>query len=172
MFLLLGFYFPCHYKILEQAQKLATLMRDDDGLMKLIRQKSGGMLKLINWPPKKSKRKSDWMNCRDCSVSCLRITPKECWSTTITKLWLASIKQNRRWPENSQKSKHSLLRKWTMSNSLKSWKKAVSDCLEIKELTPLMLNKLIDRIEVGSQEVVDGQRQQEIRIVWRFAREV
>jgi hypothetical protein len=34
------------------------------------------------------------------------------------------------------------------------------------------MNKLIDRIEVGSQEVVDGQRQQEIRIVWRFAGEV
>lgn len=51
-------------------------------------------------------------------------------------------------------------------------KEAVADCLDIRELTPLILNKLIDRIEVGSQEVVDGQRQQEIRIVWRFAGEV
>ena len=31
-----------------------------------------------------------------------------------------------------------------------------------------MFNKLIERIEVGSQEVVGGQKQQEIRIVWRF----
>ena len=49
---------------------------------------------------------------------------------------------------------------------------AAEDCLGVKELTPLVLNKLIDRIEIGSQEVVDGQRQQEIRIVWRFAGEI
>ena len=42
----------------------------------------------------------------------------------------------------------------------------------IRKLTPLVLNKLFDRIEIGSQEVVDGQRQQEIRIVWRFAGEI
>ena len=42
----------------------------------------------------------------------------------------------------------------------------------IPELPPLIFDKLIDRIEIGSQEVVDGQRQQEIRIVWRFAGEV
>jgi len=48
----------------------------------------------------------------------------------------------------------------------------VYDCLDDKELTQLVLNKLIDRIEIGSQEIVDGQRQQEIRIVWRFAGEI
>ena len=42
----------------------------------------------------------------------------------------------------------------------------------ILKLTPLILNKPIDKIEIGSQEVVDGQRQQEIRIVWRFAGEI
>lgn len=31
-----------------------------------------------------------------------------------------------------------------------------------------LLNKLIDYIEVDSQEVVDGERQQEIRIEYRF----
>jgi hypothetical protein len=36
----------------------------------------------------------------------------------------------------------------------------------------LRFPNLIDRIEIGSQEVVDGQRQQEIRIVWRFAEEI
>jgi hypothetical protein len=42
----------------------------------------------------------------------------------------------------------------------------------IPKLTQLIIDKLIDHIEVESQEVVDGQRQQEIRIVWRFAEEV
>jgi len=44
----------------------------------------------------------------------------------------------------------------------------ILDYLHIDKLIPLMFNKLIERIEVGSQEVVGGQKQQEIRIVWRF----
>ncbi|MGI6664370.1 MAG: DUF4368 domain-containing protein [Christensenellaceae bacterium] len=35
-----------------------------------------------------------------------------------------------------------------------------------------MLNKLIDRIELGSLEIADGVRTQEVVIVWRFAGEV
>jgi len=42
----------------------------------------------------------------------------------------------------------------------------------IPELIPLILDNMIDRIEVGGQEVVDGQWQQKIRIFWRFAGEV
>lgn len=59
-----------------------------------------------------------------------------------------------------------------IQSQLEKLQEAIRDCLDIQELTPLMLNKLIDRIEIDSQEVVDGQRQQEIRIVWRFAGEV
>lgn len=55
---------------------------------------------------------------------------------------------------------------------LEKLREVVADCLNITELSPLILNKLIDRIEVGSQEVVDGQRMQEVTIVWRFAGEV
>jgi hypothetical protein len=58
------------------------------------------------------------------------------------------------------------------AGQLEKLHEAVRDCLNIRELTPLVLNKLIDRIETGSQEVMDGQRQQEIRIVWRFAGEI
>ena len=52
-------------------------------------------------------------------------------------------------------------------------KEAILGCytkvLDFHELTPLILNKLIERIEVGSLEVVNGQKQQKIIIVWRFA---
>ncbi len=33
---------------------------------------------------------------------------------------------------------------------------------------PLIHNKLIDRVEVGSQEVMDGQRKQKICIIWKL----
>ena len=68
--------------------------------------------------------------------------------------------------------KTQLAEKEDYAGQLEKLHDAVRDCLDIKELTPFVLNKLIDRIEVGSQEVVDGQRQQEIRIVWRFAGEI
>ena len=61
-----------------------------------------------------------------------------------------------------------LAEKADYAEQLEKLQQAFSDYLDIGELTPLVLNKLIDRIEIGSQEVVDGQRQQEIRIVWRF----
>ena len=48
----------------------------------------------------------------------------------------------------------------------------VSTHLDVKELTPFILAKLIDRILVGHKQEVDGQRAQEITIVWRFAGEV
>jgi len=49
---------------------------------------------------------------------------------------------------------------------------AISDYLNIDSLTPLILNKLIEKIQVGHVEKIDGQMVQEITIVWRFAGEV
>ena len=68
--------------------------------------------------------------------------------------------------------KAQLAEKENYADQLEKLQDEVRDCLDIRELSPLVLNKLIDRIEIGSQEVVDGQRQQEIRIVWRFTGEI
>ena len=38
---------------------------------------------------------------------------------------------------------------------------------DIQELTAPMLNELIDRIEVGKKETVDGVKRQDIRIVYK-----
>lgn len=40
---------------------------------------------------------------------------------------------------------------------------------DIDNLTPFMLNKFIECIEIGQAEIVNGQSQQEITIIWRFA---
>lgn len=59
------------------------------------------------------------------------------------------------------------------ADQLERLKQAVQECctkvLDIHELTPLILNKLVERIEVGSVNFVDSHKQQEITIVWRFA---
>ena len=66
-----------------------------------------------------------------------------------------------------------LVAKSDTAEQLDRLKEAILGCytkvLDIHELTPLILNKLIERIEVGSLEAVNGHKQQEITIVWRFA---
>lgn len=51
-------------------------------------------------------------------------------------------------------------------------REAISDYLNIESLTAFILNKLVEKIEVGQAEVVDGQPEQDITIVWQFAGEV
>jgi site-specific DNA recombinase len=45
----------------------------------------------------------------------------------------------------------------------------ISDYLSIDTLTPFNLNKLIEKIQVGHAETVNGETVHEITIVWRFA---
>jgi hypothetical protein len=48
----------------------------------------------------------------------------------------------------------------------------IREHLDIRELTPFILNKLIDKIEIGNLEIVEGKKQQEVTIVWRFCGEI
>ena len=47
-------------------------------------------------------------------------------------------------------------------------RKVLSEYLDIDTLTANMLNQLIERIEIGHTVKVNGCRQQEITIVYRF----
>lgn len=51
-------------------------------------------------------------------------------------------------------------------------REAILEHLNIQKLTPFILNKLIERIEIGHLQTVDGQKQQEVTIVWRFAGQI
>ncbi len=51
-------------------------------------------------------------------------------------------------------------------------RQAISDYLNIDTLTPFILNKLIEKIQVGHSETVNEQVKQAIAILWKFAMEV
>jgi hypothetical protein len=51
-------------------------------------------------------------------------------------------------------------------------RETILECLNIEKLTPFILNKLIERTEIGHLQTVDGQRQQEVTIVWKFCGEI
>lgn len=53
---------------------------------------------------------------------------------------------------------------------IEQFKESVRECLNIQELTPYILNKLIAKIEIGSVEVVGSEKQQEVCINWQFVR--
>lgn len=56
--------------------------------------------------------------------------------------------------------------------SLEQYKETVRDCLNVTELTPFVLNKLISKIEISSLETVDGKKQQEVIVEWKFAKTI
>lgn len=52
--------------------------------------------------------------------------------------------------------------------SIEQFKETVRECLNITELTPYILNKLISKIEIGCLETIDGEKQQMVSVEWRF----
>ena len=53
--------------------------------------------------------------------------------------------------------------------SIEQFKETVRECLNVAELTPFVLNKLISKIEISSLEMVNGQKQQEVSVEWKYA---
>ena len=52
--------------------------------------------------------------------------------------------------------------------SLEQFREAVRECLNVTELTPFVLNKLISKIEIGCLETVDGGKQQVVSVEWKI----
>ncbi len=55
----------------------------------------------------------------------------------------------------------------TKADETERFLQLIAGYMDIQELTAPMLNELIDRIEVGKKETVDGVKRQEIRIVYK-----
>ena len=56
----------------------------------------------------------------------------------------------------------------TTSDNAKRFIRVVKRFTEMQELTPEIVATLIERVEVGQAQVVDGEKKQEIRIVYNF----
>ena len=53
--------------------------------------------------------------------------------------------------------------------SIEQFRETVRECLNVAELTPFILNKLISKIEISCLETVNGQKQQEVSVEWKFS---
>lgn len=52
--------------------------------------------------------------------------------------------------------------------SIEQFRETVRECLNVTELTPFVLNKLISKIEIGCLEMTDGEKQQVVSVEWKF----
>lgn len=52
--------------------------------------------------------------------------------------------------------------------SIEQFRDTVREYLNVTELTPFTLNKLISKIEIGCLVTVNGQKQQEVSVEWKF----
>ena len=52
--------------------------------------------------------------------------------------------------------------------SIEQFRETVRECINITELTPFILNKLISKIEIGCLEMVEGEKQQVVSVEWKF----
>ena len=56
--------------------------------------------------------------------------------------------------------------------SLEQFRETVRECLNVTELTPFILNKLISKMGIGRLEMFDGEKQQEVYIELRFDKQL
>lgn len=48
------------------------------------------------------------------------------------------------------------------------WTKLIRNCLSLKTIDWGLLEELIDHIEIGERKIIDGKKQQDIKIVYKF----
>ena len=52
--------------------------------------------------------------------------------------------------------------------SVEQFRETVRECLNVTELTPFVLKKLISKIEIGCLETVDSEKQQMVSVEWKL----
>ena len=159
--------------VLERIQSTAKLFQDDEAFYAMVEQRAG-----VDNSSKQLAESRDKLKKRHSELSRL-----------LRKLFedhAAGLIQNENYTLFSgeyQSEQAEILQKLNVLDSklevqnnyqtnAEKLRENIRDYLHIGKLTPFMLNKLIESIEIGQAEIANGQTQQEIIIVWRFAWEI
>ena len=57
---------------------------------------------------------------------------------------------------------------WQEVENIRQWAGIIRRYLDVQELDRETIDELIDHIEIGERTVIDGQKQQDIKIFYRF----
>ena len=164
------FYNDLYKAVLEHIRATARLLQGDEAFYRLVEQKEG-----LDTSEMQLMQERDKLKRRQQELSALLFKLFEDHAAELIADANYVSFTNRYQSEQTEiQGKIAVLdtklEKWVdyKANS-EQLRQALSDYLNIETLTPFTLNKLIEKIQVGCVDKINGQEVQEITIVWRFA---
>ncbi|HOA78526.1 MAG TPA: recombinase family protein [Bacilli bacterium] len=167
------FYDDLYKVVLERIRATARLLQDDEAFYRLVEEKSG-----INTSDKQLATERDKLKRRQQELSTLLFKLFEDHAAGLISDENYVAFTNRYQSEQTEIQEKIVLLDSKLEQqrdyqaNAEQLREAISAYLNIDSLTPFILNKLIENIQVGHAETINGQTVQEITIVWRFAGEV
>ena len=163
------FYDDLYKAVLERIRATARLLQDDEAFYRLVEEKSG-----LNTSDKQLATECDKLKRRQQELSTLLFKLFEDHAAGLIQNENYVAFTNRYQSEQTEiQGKIAVLdtkleQQIDYQANAEQLRQAISDYLNIETLTPFILNKLIEKIQVGQVETINGQAVQEIAIVWRF----
>ena len=164
------FYNDLYKAVLEHIRATARLLQGDEAFYRLVEQKEG-----LDTSEMQLMQERDKLKRRQQELSALLFKLFEDHAAgLIADANYVSFTNRYQSEQTEIQGKIAVLdtklEKWVdyKANS-EQLRQALSDYLNIETLTPFTLNKLIEKIQVGCVDKINGQEVQEITIVWRFA---
>jgi site-specific DNA recombinase len=164
------FYDDLYKTVLERIRATARLLKDDESFYRLIEEESG-----LNTSQKQLSADRDKLKRRQQELSMLLFKLFEDHAAGLIADENYVVFTNRYQSEQTEIQgkivalNTKLEQQTDYEANAEQLREIISDYLNIDKLTPFILNKLIEKIQVGQVKKVDGQMAQEIIIVWRFA---
>jgi len=164
------FYDDLYKAVLERIRATARLLQDDEAFYRLVEEKSG-----LNTSEKQLATEHDKLKRRQQELSTLLFKLFEDHAAgLIADANYVSFTNRYQSEQTEIQGKIAALdakleQQVDYQANTKQFREVIRDYLNIDKLTPFILNKLIEKIQVGRAEIVNGQAVQEVTIVWRFA---
>lgn len=165
------FYDDLYKAVLERIRATARLLKDDEAFYRLVEEKSG-----LNTSDKQLAAERDKLKRRQQKLSTLLFKLFEDHAAgLITDENYVSFTNRYQSEQAEIQEKIAVLdakleQQTDYQANAEQPRQVISDYLNIDTLTPFILNKLIEKIQVGQVEIINGQMVQEVSIVWRFAK--
>ena len=167
------FYDDLYKAVLERIRATARLLQDDEAFYRLVEEKSG-----LNTSDQQLATERDKLKRRQQELSILLFKLFEDHAAGLISDENYVAFTNRYQSEQVETQEKiavldtKLEQQTDYQANAEQLRGAITDYLNIDTLTPFILNKLIEKIQVGHPETVKGQIVQDITIVWRFAGEI
>lgn len=162
-------YTVLYQNILERIQQLTKAAENDEVFYALVQVKNAD-----NLPPDSVQKEKYPLEKRMAELSCKVRNLFDCHADGIidARNYEMLMKDIQAEQESLEQKLSALQTRISEQHntelSIEQFRETVKECLNVTELTPFVLNKLISKIEIGYLETVDGKKQQEVSVDWKL----